>query len=53
MSKIATGSIVLRYIDVAAGYEGVSVFRGLSFSLAMGEGVCVVGPNGGLETDER
>ncbi len=46
MSKSIVASTVLRFINVAAGYGSTPVFRALSFSLASGEGACIVGPNG-------
>lgn len=37
---------ILEVQDLRSGYEGVEVLRGLSFSVAEGELVTVVGPNG-------
>jgi branched-chain amino acid transport system ATP-binding protein len=41
-----TGAAVLELKDVRSGYEGMEVLRGLSLTVAAGEIVTVVGPNG-------
>ncbi len=45
-SKRRSGRDVLRVRELARGYGGAPVFRGLSFSVERGERVAVVGPNG-------
>lgn len=45
-----SGDIVLNAQDLAMGYEGNPLYRGLSFSLHRGERLGIIGPNGSGKT---
>ena len=41
-----SGDVLLRVDEVTAGYGGGDILKGVSFTVAQGEIMCIVGPNG-------